>query len=125
MAATIATTTRTQPASIANDITIAATKRHRFGRTRLSGCFHLDIEITTAAGAVAIVSGHMSNEIKGSVSAMESYSVRCPSALAARACPAPAATHEGQHITPPISTEQSWHTKRPHCWHAATARLPG
>src|SRR5271156_6067719 len=93
MATTIAATKRIQPASIVNDTTIAATNRQRLRRTRLSGCFHLDIEITIAAGAVATVSGQKRNEISGIVRAMESYSVRCESALAACACPAPAARH--------------------------------
>src|SRR5580700_7261881 len=80
------------PAISASEIRIAATKRHRLRRTRLSGWLHFMTESTRLAGAATMVMGYSSNEASGRMSAVESNRFREVSGLADRACPAPAAT---------------------------------
>jgi hypothetical protein len=57
--------------------------------------------------------------------AQVSYNIREAPELTDRAFPLEAATQDGHQTPLPNSTAQSWHTKRPHCWQADTARLPG
>src|ERR1022692_3410330 len=101
---------RAHPAISATEIRIAATKRHRLRRTRLSGWLHFIAESTRLAGAATTVNGYSSNEASGRMSAVESNRFRDASRLTDLARPAPAATQEGHQIWPPNSTEQRGQT---------------
>src|SRR4051812_41967633 len=108
-----------------SEMTIAAAIRQRLRRTRLMGAFHFINARTRDAGAATIVNGHSRRDNSGTISAMESYKLIPVSSFAARAFPAPAAIHEGHQVSSPKETEHNRHRNRPHCEHAATARLAG
>jgi len=83
------------------------------------------IASANTAGAENIVSGQRISRSKGMDNAQVSYNIRDVSELMDLAFPLEAATQDGHHTPVPNSTAQSWHTNRPHCWQAETARLPG
>ena len=116
---------QTQPTISASAISMPITSRHRLRRTRLMGWFHFSRPSARAAGAAIKVNGQTIRETSGSVSTTESYNGREVSSFASRAAPAPAAMHDGHHVSPANSTAQMPHTNRPHWRHAATARLTG
>src|SRR5580704_16755795 len=118
-------TSQSHPIVSARPIRIATTNRQRLLRTRLRGRFQVMAEKTTVPGPVIIVSGQKISDASGTVTAMESNSMREGSRYTALPLPLPAATQAGHQTWPPNSTEHSWHTKRPHWWQAATARLEG
>src|SRR5580704_14078867 len=106
---------------IISEIIMASTKRHRFGRTGLIGCFHFKTDNTRLAGAATTVKGYIISVASGRISATESNIVNDGFSRADATLPPvtlPCIRHVGHSTSLPNSTEQNWQTKRPHRWQA-------